>query len=77
MVTTDELVDRIKSLEEQVGKINKDKPSKDVTTKRPKRAPTAYNIFIGNYLKKHHGEKDHKQLFSDATAAWQTQGTKS
>lgn len=41
--------------------------------KKKKKSPSPYNIFIGNYLTSHRGQKPHKELFADATAAWTAQ----
>lgn len=69
----DEINSRLEKLEQRVTEMgSKEKKS---TEKRPKekKSPSAYNMFIGEYLRKHKGEKSHKELFADATAAWKAQ----
>lgn len=63
----DELRMRLEQLEKQVNQMG----TKEKKEKKDKRAPSAYNMFIGDYLKNNKDPtKTHKQLFADATAAW-------
>ena len=64
----DELKTRLEQLEKQVNQMG----SKE--KKKEKKAPSAYNMFIGDYLKNNKDPtKTHKQLFAEATAAWKNQ----
>lgn len=63
-----EIKSRLEKLEKEV----KENVPKEKVPK-VKKLPSSYNIFIGDYLRKHKGQKPHKELFADATAAWKAQ----
>lgn len=64
----EELKSRLEKLEREV----KEMGPKEKKSKEPK-TPSAYNMFIGKYLREHKGKKPHKELFAEATAAWKAQ----
>jgi predicted nuclease with TOPRIM domain len=61
MTTLEELSDRIKALENNVGKKKEKVPRK----------PSAYNEFVKKYfVDNKDSKKPHKELFSDAAKEW-------